>query len=108
MSEREPKPPDVGPSADSSPRRSFGWMATVRYGLPAAMIIGGVVLALVGSGDQAFEGLVMGIGGGLSVLLLNGLYRVGVQGESERADEDDARAYYGEHGVWPEDDDRLQ
>jgi hypothetical protein len=97
MSEREAKPVDVGRS------RSSGWLVAVRYGLPGAMILGGVVLLIVGSGDQAFEGFAMGVGGGLSVLLLNALYRVGVKGEAEREQEDDARAYYTEHGVWPEE-----
>jgi hypothetical protein len=69
------------------------------------MIIGGVVLALVGSGDQGIEGFAMAVGGGLSVLLLNTLYRIGVQGESERDAEDAARAYYAEHGRWPPEGD---
>lgn len=44
----------------------------------------------------------MAVGGGLSVLLLNTLYRIGVQGEREREQEEDAREYYAEHGVWPD------
>jgi hypothetical protein len=85
-------------------RRSSPWLIGVRYGIPAAMIIGGIVLAVVGSGDQGIEGAAMAVGGGLSVFLLNVLYRVGVQGESERAQEDAARAYYAEHGRWPDAD----
>jgi hypothetical protein len=77
----------------------------VRYGIPAAMIVGGIVLAIVGSGDQGIEGFAMAVGGGLSVFLLNALYRVGVQGETEREREDDARAYYAEHGRWPDEGD---
>jgi hypothetical protein len=81
-------------------------MKFVRYGIPALLIIGGlVVLAAVG-GDTGLEGWALFTGAGLSVLLLNVLFRVGVQGEAERAREDDARAYFDEHGEWPEEDDR--
>jgi hypothetical protein len=103
MSERERNPHQTGQPAQPSSRRPSAWLVGVRYGIPAAMVIGGVVLALVGSGDQGIEGFAMGVGGGLSVLLLNTLYRVGVRGESERASEDAARAYYAEHGVWPDE-----
>jgi hypothetical protein len=103
MAEQEPSPSDTIDAADSSRRRSSRWLSGVRYGIPAAMITGGVVLALVGTGDQGIEGFAMAVGGGLSVFLLNVLYRVGVQGEAEREQEDAARAYYAEHGVWPEE-----
>jgi hypothetical protein len=69
------------------------------------MIAGGIVLAVVGSGDQGIEGFAMAVGGGLSVFLLNALYRVGVQGEAEREREEEARAYYGKHGKWPDEGD---
>jgi hypothetical protein len=81
-------------------------LAAVRYGIPAAMILGGVVLALVGSGDQGIEGFAMAVGGGLSVFLLNALYRIGVTGEDERAQEEAARRYYAEHGRWPDEKER--
>ncbi|HWF74806.1 MAG TPA: hypothetical protein VG186_15755 [Solirubrobacteraceae bacterium] len=96
MSESEAQQREAG----AQPRR---WLIVVRYGIPAAMIIGGVLLAVLGSGDQGIEGFAMAVGGGLAVLLLNTLYRIGVQGESERAQEDAARDYYAEHGRWPPD-----
>ncbi len=37
-----------------------------------------------------------------AVLLLNVLYRIGVQGDKERDREDEARAYFDEHGRWPD------
>jgi hypothetical protein len=93
----------AGHGAGPSRTRPSAWLIGVRYGIPAAMIIGGVVLALVGSSDQGIEGFAMAVGGGLSVLLLNTLYRVGVSGEAERDQEDAARAYYTEHGRWPDE-----
>jgi hypothetical protein len=101
MTQRTPDPSEVGHGAQASRRRTSGWLIAVRYGLPAAMILAGVPLALLGSGDQGIEGFAMAVGGGLSVLLLNTLYRIGVQGEAERDQEDAARAYYAEHGRWP-------
>ena len=41
---------------------------------------------------------------GLSVWLLNLLYRVGVKGDRERDAEDRARAYFDEHGHWPDEE----
>ncbi len=40
---------------------------------------------------------------GLSVWLLNWLYRVGVAGERERDQEDHAREFFDRHGVWPDE-----
>jgi hypothetical protein len=103
MSAQDPHASGTIHAADSSRRRPSGWLIAVRYGIPAAMIIGGFALAFLGSGDQGIEGFAMAVGGGLSVLLLNALYRVGVQGEAEREQEDAARAYYAKHGEWPPD-----
>ena len=103
MDEQQPNPRTAVHTADTRPRRSSGWLIAIRYGIPAAMIAGGIVLALAGSGDQGIEGFAMAVGGGLSVFLLNALYRIGVQGEAERAQEDAARAYYAEHGKWPDE-----
>jgi hypothetical protein len=105
MSEQEPPSSETGPTAEVSDGRPSRWLVAVRYGIPAAMVTGGVVLAVVGSGDQGIEGFAMAVGGGLSVLLLNVLYRVGVRGEAEREQEEDARRYYTEHGVWPPEPD---
>lgn len=89
--------------AHSEESRTPAWLIAIRYGIPAAMIIGGIVLALVGSGDQGIEGFAMAVGGGLAVLLLNILYRVGVRGEAEREEEEAARTFYAEHGRWPDE-----
>jgi hypothetical protein len=105
MAEQEPEGLATVHAAGASARRPSGSLIAVRYGIPAAMIAGGIVLAIVGSGDQGIEGFAMAVGGGLSVFLLNALYRVGVQGEAEREREDEARAYYAKHGKWPDEGD---
>jgi hypothetical protein len=43
------------------------------------------------------------VGSGLSVLLVNFLFRLGVSGDREREREEQARRYFDEHGVWPDD-----
>jgi hypothetical protein len=74
----------------------------VRYGIGAVMIIAGIVL-LVAVPGTGVDGFAMAVGGGLSVVLLNVLYRMGVSGDEERAREEEARRHFDEHGVWPED-----
>jgi hypothetical protein len=83
-------------------------MRFVRYGIPGALVIAGFVVLVVASGDTAVEGWSLFTGAGLSVLLLNVLFRLGVKGEEDRAREDAARTYFDEHGEWPEDDERPQ
>jgi hypothetical protein len=49
-------------------------------------------------------GFASSIGAGLSVVLLNLLYRLSVSGDREREREEEARRYLDEHGVWPDDE----
>jgi hypothetical protein len=44
------------------------------------------------------------IGAGLSVLLVNVLFRFGVSGDRERADEDAARRAFDRTGRWPDEE----
>ena len=43
------------------------------------------------------------VGSGLSVLLLNALFRFGAKGDEERREEEEARDYYSAHGHWPDE-----
>ena len=79
-------------------------MIAVRYGVPAVILLAGIVALLVSDTLTGLEGLAMGIGVAGSILLLNVLYRVGVSGDLERADEEAARVFYDEHGRWPDED----
>ena len=76
---------------------------TVRYVLPGAILLAGIVALLVSDTLTGLEGLAMGIGVAASVLLLNVLYRIGVKGDLERDDEEAARVFYDEHGRWPDE-----
>jgi hypothetical protein len=76
-------------------------LRTVRYGLPGALILAGFVLLATADGASRWEGWAMCVGAGLSVFLLNWLFRLGVQGDEERDAEEAAREYLGKHGHWP-------
>lgn len=90
-------PPDAAPKTSSKP------VIAVRYALPAAILLAGVLALIFSDTINGLEGLAMGIGVAGSVLLLNVLYRVGVTGDLERDDEEAARVYYDEHGRWPDE-----
>jgi hypothetical protein len=89
-------------SAPTPSRRRDPALIFVRYGLPALMVLAGVVILI-------FDPNVTGLGGwgdltaaALSVLLMNVLWRAGVSGEADREAEDAARRYFDEHGHWPD------
>jgi hypothetical protein len=73
----------------------------VRWILPALIVVGGLI-AIIAAPDEAEAGAMI-VGAGLSVWLLNLLYRVGVSGDRERHREDEARDYYDRHGHWPDE-----
>jgi hypothetical protein len=75
----------------------------VRYGVPAVLILAGFACLLFADGSSRIEGWALFTGGGLSVLVLNVLYRIGASGDADRDHEELARRYFDEHGEWPED-----
>ncbi|HKO28989.1 MAG TPA: hypothetical protein VJU80_16135 [Solirubrobacteraceae bacterium] len=97
------------PPTDTEPpgRRSIGLLA-LRYGIGAVMVLAGIVILIVNPGGFGVDGFAMAAGGGLSVLLINFLYRLGVSGDREREEEERARAYFDEHGEWPEEEEKVR
>lgn len=83
--------------------RSVGLFA-VRYGIGAVMVVAGVAALIVVPGDMGTHGFASAIGAGLSVVLINLLYRLSISGDRDREREEEARRYLDEHGVWPEDE----
>jgi hypothetical protein len=75
----------------------------VRYGLPATLIVAGFVLLVTFNGPLRWDGWAMCVGAGLSVLLLNWLFRLGMEGDKDRDEEAAARDYLTEHGHWPDE-----
>jgi hypothetical protein len=72
----------------------------VRYGIPLALFVVGCAIALTG-GNIGLAAGAMFVSAATAVLLLNVLFRIGVEGDKERDREDAARRYFDEHGRWP-------
>ena len=86
-----------------SPLRVSVLLWAVRYGIGIVMVAGGIVVLAMNPAGLGVDGFAMAVGGGLSVLMLNALYRLGVSGDAERARHEEAWRYFEEHGEWPDD-----
>lgn len=76
----------------------------VRVILPGVLMIAGILVILIGMASE--HSLEVGIplfSAGASIWFVNFLWRVGVSGDRDRDDEDVARAYFAEHGRWPDE-----
>ena len=74
----------------------------VRYGIPAVLFVAGMVVWATG-------GVAAGalfISAASAVLLVNVLFRIGVEGDKDRDREDEARRFFDEHGRWPDEPER--
>jgi O-antigen/teichoic acid export membrane protein len=78
------------------------WLNVVRYGIPLVLVVAGIVFAVVDHDGTGAETWAMFTGAGVSVLLLNVLYRMGVEGDRDRDREQRAREHFDEHGRWPD------
>ena len=74
----------------------------VRYGIPLVLFVAGVVVAAT-SGRIGLAAGAMFISAATAVLLLNVIYRIGVEGDKDRTREEDARRFFDEHGRWPDE-----
>jgi hypothetical protein len=81
-------------------------MIFVRYGLPATLVLAGLVSLFAAPSGARVEAFAMFTGAGIAVFLLNLLYRVGVSGDVEREREEAARRTFDETGEWPDEDER--
>jgi hypothetical protein len=91
------------PTEPKSSHRRTALLIGLRYVLPGALIVIGFVLLAVVDGDLKWDGWAMCVGAGLSVWLMNVLFRWGAKGDSERHDEERAREFLAEHGHWPDE-----
>jgi hypothetical protein len=73
----------------------------VRYGIPGALLLAGLVCLFAAPGNLAAEGWALFSGAGVAVLLVNMLFRIGAEGDKDRDREQEARDYFTEHGRWP-------
>jgi hypothetical protein len=104
-------PPEVDVVGEQSPnkrtdekRGRMAWfLFGVRYALPVAAVIAGVVVMSLGS-ESDMEGGAGIISAGLAIYAMNWLYRAAFEGDRvERAKEEAARAYLAKHGHWPDE-----
>jgi hypothetical protein len=76
-------------------------LAAIRYGIPLALVLAGVIVSATAGGVGIAAGALF-FSAGSAVLLLNVLYRIGVEGDKERDREERAREYFDQHGRWPD------
>lgn len=94
--------PDTTGSSHERKRTRAGWLLeTVRYGIPAIVVFGGIVVMAFGD-ENHLEGGAGIVSAGLAIFFLNWLFRTGVTGEHERDAEEAAREFYDRHGRWPD------
>ena len=80
-------------------------MNLVRHVLPAVITVAGIAM-MIAFPDRVEAGILV-VSAGLSVWMLNWLFRVGVAGDEERAAEDRARDFFEQHGHWPDEPPRA-
>jgi hypothetical protein len=99
----DPQLPVRRPDADAGEVQRSGarWLLEgVRYALPAAVVLAGIVVMALGS-ENDLEGGAGIVSAGLAIYFINWLFRQGVSGEDERDAEEAARDYFDKHGHWP-------
>ena len=97
MTAQTPQPP-ARRRAPQSPVQRF-----VRVWLPLLIVLSGILLALIVQTDAAYEGGALLVSAGVSVWLLNVIFRIGVRGDHERDQERAARAEFERTGRWPDE-----
>lgn len=80
------------------------WLIAMRYGLPAVIVIGGLMTMVVSPKIDTAEGAMFIIGAGLSILMINVMYRLGVKGDHEIDVDEAARDYLDRTGHWPDEE----
>jgi protein-S-isoprenylcysteine O-methyltransferase Ste14 len=105
---------DAGESTRPAARLSQFLLAVTRIVLPAVIALAGVVLIVIGqstggaiathgtSSTVAATGVAL-IVAAIIVWMLNWMYRMSVDSNREREDEEAARDYFDRHGRWPEE-----
>ncbi len=75
-----------------------------RWGIPLAVILGGIIAFIANPSVLAAEGAAGVVGAGLAWILFGYLFRQGQKGDEERDVEDAARDFLDDHGRWPTDE----
>jgi hypothetical protein len=98
MEQLRPMADQERPPSSERPSRA---VLVIRYGIPAAFIVAGFVILVLTGDAVSWAGFT---GAGLAILLIGLLVQIGNVGDRERDREEAARAYFEEHGRWPDED----
>jgi hypothetical protein len=79
-------------------------LIVVRYVLPAALTLAGLILIAIHPRGAALHGGLGIIGAGLAAFLFAFLAKVSMTGDKFRDSEEEARRFFDEHGYWPDED----
>ena len=73
--------------------------------LPLGIAVAGVVAIVLGHGRTALAaaGVVL-LGTAVIVWMINWLFRMSIESNRDRVQEEEARRYFDEHGRWPDDE----
>jgi len=93
--------PEHRPPVEPKPAPEIPLLRFTRHGLPALIVLAGVVAMCFGTEDSLLGGAGL-IGAGLASWLVAWLYRLGVSGDAARAKEERARDRFERTGRWPE------
>jgi hypothetical protein len=83
------------------PSRPMTWF--VRWGIGLVAVLAGVACLILNLGGFGVEELFGFMGAGLSIILINYLFRLGVESDREHEDHEQEWRYSETHGHWPED-----
>ncbi|HZU61299.1 MAG TPA: hypothetical protein VE983_10055 [Solirubrobacteraceae bacterium] len=81
-------------------------LTTIRWLLPLAIAVGGIVAVVLGHARASSPTAAAGVGliiVALIVALINWLFRMSVQSNRDREQEEEARDYFDRHGRWPDE-----
>jgi hypothetical protein len=80
-------------------------LSLTRLGLPIGIAVAGVVAIVLGHGRTTLAGAGVGLVlVGLTVWMINWMYRLSVASNLDRDREEQAREYFDEHGRWPDEE----
>jgi lysylphosphatidylglycerol synthetase-like protein (DUF2156 family) len=103
----------VKPDTPNTPGRVL--LTVTRVWLPLAIAVVGVVLIILGhaSLSQQSTGHALEAGAGVALLIvaiivwmINWMFRMSVESNREREDEERAREFFDDHGYWPDEEPR--
>ena len=76
------------------------WVRLVRFGVPGAMVVGGIACAAILQDAVGVGIAIVLVGGGLLVAASAWVIRLGLTGNADREAEERAREEFSRTGVW--------